>query len=85
VNKHYAAVNYKDGISKTEAIYIAQKECSTDPACSGKVRLSTPQSNYNDGEWDVWFWSKDVVALNHAFLISVDEKTGAVDKTKSVK
>ena len=85
IDKNYRTVYTNDGINEKEAVFIAQKQCLKEPACSGNVRISTPEIHNDAGEWYVLFWSKELDDLNHAFSVTVDEKTGQVKKTETVK
>ena len=82
IEKNYSILDTSDGVNMKEAVVIAQKYCLDKVECNGDVRLSTPRISDQSNEWAVEFWSKNVLALDHAYVVVVDKKSGEIVEAK---
>jgi len=84
IGRNMEKLDYSNGISKEEAIIIAQNYCLGDAACRDKCRISAPKVFENEkwypGQWVVYFWSKEISTLDHHYEVCIDKRTGEVVK-----
>jgi hypothetical protein len=84
IGKDMENIDYYNGISKEEAITIAQDYCVNEKTCYDKCKISTPKvfenEKWHPGQWVVYFWSKEFSTLDHHYEVCIDKKTGEVLK-----
>lgn len=82
VQRNYKRVVYSDGISKQEALFIAQKACFDDQYCRTSCVVFTAYVHEGGGfyqtDWLVLFSAKPgSLAFPAPYEMSVDKKSGA--------
>ena len=82
VRRNYSKVDYSDGISRQEALFIAQKACFDNEQCRADCVLFTAYvyagQDFYQTDWRVVFSAKPgSLAFPAPYEMSVDKKTGA--------
>ena len=76
IKSRYARIDYSDGISKKEAVIIAQNICLEDEGCRKNYCVSCPRVYGDCREWIVIFYPKRITLPWITCAAYIDKKTG---------
>jgi len=82
-------ISFSDGITKEEAITIAQQHCVENAACHKNCNMNSlairEDERWSLGKWIVSFRTKRLAILDHIYLVYIDKNTGEITRSELTK